>query len=351
MKTIAYLLSLIFLLNLLPHQSVRAGLRKESLADTTAEKMLLYQRDNGGWAQYQGNATDYRKPLLAAQKEILLKDKNKADATIDDKSTTLEINYLIKAYTQTQNINYLRAAEKGIQYLLSAQYPDGGWPQSYPDTSSYHKHITFNDQAMVDVLWVLKNTADKTNGFAALNPKLAEKASLAVKRGTDCILKAQYVQNGKLTAWGAQHDYRTLKPTAARKFELASLSSYESLGILKFLISLPNPNENIKKAVKAAVAWFEMVKLTGNAVQTIADAAQPSGKDQVVVPKAGAVMWARFYELETNKPIFAGRDGIKRYAMAEIENERRLGYSWYNSYAIKFLNSDFPDWVKKWDKK
>jgi PelA/Pel-15E family pectate lyase len=319
--------------------------------DSTAEKMLLYQRNNGGWTQYRGDATDYKKPVPAALKTTLLNDKNKSDATIDDKSTTLEINYLIQAYTQTRNPGYLRAAEKGIRYLLSAQYPNGGWPQAYPDTSSYHKHITFNDQAMVDVLWVLKNTADKTNGYAVVESKLAKEAKMAVKRGLACILKAQYVQNGKLTAWGAQHDYKTLVPTAARKFELASLSSSESVGILNFLISLPNPDENIKRAVKAAAAWLESVKIEGITVQTIPDATQPSGRDRVVTPKAEGVMWARFYELETNKPIFAGRDAIKRYALAEIENERRVGYSWYNTSPAKFLATDYPAWVNKWESK
>lgn len=322
--------------------------KPEVKQDTIAEKMLLYQRNNGGWTQYRGDATDYNKPVSPSLKAILLNDKNKTDATIDDKSTTLEINYLVKAYNQTQNNRYLQAAEKGIRYLLSAQYPNGGWPQFYPDTSSYHKHITFNDQAMVDVLWVLKNTADKTNGFAVVAPQLVEKAKLAVKRGTDCILKTQYIQNGKLTVWGAQHHYKTLVPTAARKFELASLSSSESIGILNFLISLPNPDENIKRAVKAAADWFESVKIVGITVQTISDQAQPSGRDRIVVPKADGVMWARFYELETNKPIFAGRDAVKRYALAEIENERRMGYSWYNDSPAKFLKTDFPAWAKKW---
>ncbi|MDB5261487.1 MAG: pelA, partial [Adhaeribacter sp.] len=257
--------------------------------DTIADKMLLYQRSYGGWPQYLGNATDYKKPLSANQKTILLNDKHKPDATIDDKSTTLEIEYLIKAFSQTKNPDYLRAAEKGIQYLLSMQYSNGGWPQFYPDTSSYHKHITFNDHAMVDVLWVLKDITAKTNGYVAIDPKLVVKAKSAVKRGIDCIIKAQYIQDGKLTAWGAQHDYKTLVPNAARRFELASLSSSESVGILNFLISIPNPDEKMKRAVKAAAAWLETVKIKGIIVQTTADPTQASGRDRVVVSKPDAI--------------------------------------------------------------
>ena len=28
---------------------------------------------------------------------------------------------------------YLNAAKRGIDYLLTAQYANGGWPQYYPD--------------------------------------------------------------------------------------------------------------------------------------------------------------------------------------------------------------------------
>jgi len=330
------------------NSEAKASVYQQNKLDEIAERMLLFQRSNGGWTQYQGNATDYRKSISEEQKAILLSDKNKLDATIDDKSTTYEINYLVKAYAETKNPAYLKAAEKGIDYLLAAQNIKGGWPQRYPDTTSYHKYITYNDNAMVDVLWVLKNTADKTTNFAAINSKLAGRAGEAVKRGIACILKTQYVQNGKLTAWGAQHDNRTLQPAPARKFELASLSSSESVGIAEFLMSMPNPGADVKKAVQAAVAWLESVKVVGYAYQNIQDKSQPSGRDRVLVPKPNGVLWARFYELETNKPIFAGRDAIKRYAVAEIENERRVGYGWYNTRPAELLSKSYPEWAQKW---
>lgn len=116
---------------------------------------------------------------------------------------------------------------------------------------------------MINALWVLKNTAEKINGFAAVNKQLTAKAKQAVNKGIACILKSQYYQNGKLTAWGAQHHYQTLQPVAARKFELASLSSSESVSVMEFLMSISNPNLEIKQAIHAAVAWLESVKIKG----------------------------------------------------------------------------------------
>ena len=44
-----------------------------------------------------------------------------------------------------------------------------------------------------------------------------------------------------------------------------------------------------------------------------------------------SVLWARFYELDTNRPFFCDRDGIKKYDVSQIGHERRTGYSWYNN--------------------
>lgn len=61
--------------------------------DSIAEKMLLYQRANGGWPQYKGDPTNYQKEISEEHRAQLIKDKNLPDATIDDKSTTYEINH------------------------------------------------------------------------------------------------------------------------------------------------------------------------------------------------------------------------------------------------------------------
>ena len=53
----------------------------------------------------------------------------------------------------------------------------------------------------------------------------------------------------------------------------------------------------------------------------------------MIVPDPNAPpLWARFYEIDTNRPFFCGRDGVKKYAMAEIEPERRNGYAWYGNW-------------------
>jgi PelA/Pel-15E family pectate lyase len=79
------------------------------------------------------------------------------------------------------------------------------------------------------------------------------------------------------------------------------------------------------------------------------DASLPNGFDRVVVEDASAgPLWARFYEIGANRPIFSGRDGVVKYSLAEIEHERRTGYGWYTSAPAALLEKDYPGWRKKW---
>ena len=67
----------------------------------------------------------------------------------------------------------------------------------------------------------------------------------------------------------------------------------------------------------------------------------------VVKDKDAGPIWARFYELESNRAIFIGRDGIIKYNVDEIEAERRNGYGWYVEEPVKLLTVEYPAWRQK----
>ncbi|MBA4138186.1 MAG: pectate lyase [Opitutus sp.] len=307
-----------------------------------AENLLLYQFPSGGWPKN----IDMAAPLSAAQRAEL-EDRAHDDATIDNGATTTQIRFLARIFVATEEPRFRAAAERGLDYLLAAQYPNGGWPQYFPLRRGYYRHITFNDDAMVNALEVLRDAAMGRAPFAWVDAPRREKARAAVARGVDCIRQCQVVQDGKPTAWGAQHDEVTFAPAWARKFEPPSLAAAESAGIVRFLMSLEHPSPEVVAAVEAAVSWFERVKLTGLRWQTIDAPAQPSGKDRVVVADEKAPpLWARFYELGSNRPIFIGRDAQIRYAVTEIEHERRNGYAWYGTEPAKVLKAH-PAWRRR----
>jgi pectinesterase len=318
---------------------------KSFAQDLVADNMLLFQRNYGGWPKhYKEEKVDYKRVYTDVEKATIQDESNRNDATIDNDATCKEIRYLIKIYHQIKNKKYLTAAENGIKYLLKMQYRNGGFPQFYPDLSSYRHYITYNDWAMVNALNVLYDVSKRTNGFQVVDSTLVKPSKIAVEKGIECILKTQVKVKGKLTVWCQQHDEKTLKPAPARKFELISLSGSESVGIVKFLMKQDNQTQAIKNAIEAAIGWFNKSKIIGYKYEDIPDSTLPKGRDRVIIPEAGNVLWARFYDLETNKPFFCGRDGIKRKNVSEIEQERRIGYGWYGSWAKDLLEKDYPSW-------
>lgn len=282
--------------------------------ETITARVLSWQSNHGSWPK---NVDTTRKEFTGDRKSIT--------GTFDNKATTDELRYLARAFRATKEKSCEDAVLRGIDHILEAQYPNGGWPQYFPLSKKYHRHITFNDGCMIRLMEFLREVSTEDE-FKFVDSRRRRAAAKAVERGIECIVKCQVVVKGRPTVWCAQHDEVTLAPAKARAYELESLSGGESAGILRFLMSLEDPSREVIRAVNAGVAWFESAKLEGIRI------AKVDGELQVVEDASAPPIWARFYEIETNRPIFCGRDGVAKYSLAEIEAERRAGYSWYGNW-------------------
>ncbi|MCK7589068.1 pectate lyase [Subsaxibacter sp. CAU 1640] len=317
---------------------------KTSDVKQIADNVLLYQRDIGGWPKN----IQMQEPLSNEDKQKLRELKSKADgATTDNGATYQEMLFLSKVYRHFPEERYKQAFLDGLNYLLKAQYDNGGWPQFYPyPENKYYSHITYNDDSMVNIMKVLQEIKNRTDYYSiAPSEETIQKAEVAFNKGIDCIIKTQYVQNGKLTAWCAQHDEVTLQPAKARAYELPSLSGKESAKIVLLLMSLDNPSPEVIRAVTSAHDWFERVKITGLREERVYN---EKGKviDKKMVADADAPpLWARFMELHNNTPFFCDRDGIKKYSLDEIGAERRNGYAWYTNEPKEVLKK-FDRWAE-----
>jgi pectate lyase len=305
-------------------------------AKRVAANILSWQADLGGWPKNEDTAA---KPFTG--------DRTTLKPTFDNGATTDELRFLAHRVQATHDDACRQAFAKGLKHILQAQYLTGGWPQFYPPGTGYHRHITFNDNAMVKLMEFLREVyGSNLYDFVAATDKQA--ARQAFDRGIQCILKCQIKVDGKLTAWCAQHDEIDYRPRHARKYELVSLSGAESVGITRLLMSLDQPSPEVIASVEAAIAWFEKAKLAGIKVVEFKDKQAPGGKDRRVELVPGAPpLWARFYEIGTGKPIFCDRDGIVKYQLSEIGHERRNGYAWLDTWPQSLLEKDYPQWKVK----
>jgi hypothetical protein len=305
-------------------------------------------------------------------------------STLDNDATNTELHFLAElsaALPGKDGDKYRASALKGYEYLVQSQFPNGGWPQVWPLEGGYHDAITFNDDAVTesaetlsDVAKAERVTSEPDEDEVAAAKMLAERtgrpfvapqgavedytfvpaalrarAKTAVAKALDIILKTQLrvpAPDGKgtvLAVWAQQNDPLTLEPVSARNYEMPALSSGESASVLEYLMSLDHPSPAVVRAIDAAAAWFEVHKIMGYA--WVGGRGDPAGRVFKAVTGAGP-LWARYYSLTTQKPIFGDRDKTIHDDVMEISLERRNGYAWYGAGPEKALK-EYAEWKKK----
>lgn len=317
-------------------KAVAAGKAKNfGLTAITSEAelaaLLSYQTVLGGFSK----RTDMRKlrapGMLAGSEAAYI-------PTFDNGATSTQIRWLAAYYPQADRATQplvVAALHKAVAYLLRAQYPNGGFPQSYPLRGGYHDAVTLNDNVMSDLLRLLWDIA-RQPAFAMLEPGVREQAANGFARGVDWLLAAQVMLAGQRTVWSAQHHPLTAQPVAARKFEQVSLVSSESAAILQLLLDTVPQQAGVSHALCAGVAWLQQHQLRDKYWQR-------SSNGSRLIDKKGATTWARFYSLTTQQPVFFDRDGAVYQEVSALSLERQQGYGWYQTNANQLLKA----WAKQ----
>ena len=102
------------------------------------------------------------------------------------------------------------------------------------------------------------------------------------------------------------------KPAWARRFEPPSITGGESRGNMRLLMDMyvEFGDERYMQAVARAIEWYKRSRLTG--------------------PKSKGV-WARFYEIGTNKPLYFTRT----YRLAYTDDDLPVHYSFKSGYGVE----------------
>lgn len=347
-----------------------------------------YQNEDGGWGKTN---TDY--DLLNDSFSTLC---NHAYSTFDNGSTHGHMKFLARILRiakaepskftgyETQLATIEKGFWKGVKYITNAQNTMGGWPQYYPYGVGYFKNITFNDNAMPDVMdlvFALTNDSGLTystncEDFAWARTEIAAQTNADIlalnvtntslqncwNKALEFTLNAQVKINGVLTGWSQQYDNKTGLPTGGRAFELASISPAESLTVVSVLTNIKNPTPEIRTAIKGYVDWINSVGFTGYSYYTINDRTRELAKDKLLVKDGSTTkLFGRFYGLDTTGAyyglniadkltsslyyeIFSGRDGIAKFSMNDGMSERRGNYSFASGGADTKANGVYSSW-------
>lgn len=318
-----------------------------------AEFVISFQTPAGGWSKNLDLTTHRRAAGESFDGDTTSKHRSAVDfdapqrlhwsyvGTFDNSATITELRFLAKvigACKPAEGASPRRAFLHGLDYILAAQYPNGGWPQVWPLEGGYHDAITYNDDAMVNVMRLLREVGQGGKEFDFVPEPVRARALAAFQRGLTCILETQIVAGGIRTVWGQQHDALSLQPTAARNYEMPAQAGSESLGILRLLLQVAGPDAGTAQAIRAAAAWYAKTGLRDVAFRSMGD------QGRLLVEAPGApLLWARYYEMGSNRPIFGDRDLTIHDTVAEISKERRNGYGWFTDEPNRVLE-EFAKW-------
>lgn len=232
-----------------------------------------------------------------------------------------------------ENTSKLKIAiSKGLQFIFDSQYKSGGWPLAYPLRKTYTDLATFNDDSHINIMIFLKEM--QTKEFSGLfTVKELKSAKQKFGLGLNFIQNSQIRHKGKFQGWAQQYDPETFKPKKGRAYEMVAIATKETVSILDFLSSLEDLDFSFQQQVKQGKEWILSVAIKGIAW------GKKTNRGLPIVAEDSRI-WARFYEIGSNRAVFSGRDGIIKYSIAKIEVERRTEYSWYGNWGQKLRLSD-----------
>ena len=233
------------------------------------------------------------------------------NCTFDDQATYAPAKFLLDLYVETRDPAYRKPLIKALDFVVEAQYPNGGWPQRYPlmydyphgGHDDYTHYYTYNDGVTANNIKLLFDAWEKL-GIASYRD--------AAVRGMDFYIVSQlpYPQAG----WAQQYTM-DMRPGWARTYEPAALSVHRTMtnirdlmryytmtGYRRYLSPIPN-----------AIDWLERSAITDDSSLNYTHAG--------------------FYELGTNKPLYYHFEGTGPEDYQYVVNHEREGAWWYRKSA------------------
>lgn len=246
------------------------------------------------------------------------------NCTFDDNVTAGATRFLLHLYMTTLDPAYRAPLIKAFDFILAAQYPNGGWPQRFPLSfeyphdghGDYTSYYTFNDDVIQGNIHLLMEAFEQLGN---------EEYRKAAYRGMDFLIISQLPS--PQAGWGQQYDLN-LKTAAARSYEPASIMPGQTVTCIRDLelFYKMTGDKKFLRGIPEAIKWLE---------------------DSVInTDTSKGYTHATFYEPGTNKPLYPKRTGTS------IENGHY--YYDYEFYELKHYGSiqriDIPSIKREYER-
>lgn len=293
-------------------------------AARAADALIAGQHRSGGW-----NYFIHRGGPAAARRWYATVGRNgwrleefqhySDNATFDDAGTAETMQLLLRLFMVRHEPRFRPPLERGINFILRSQYPNGGWPQRWPwdpHYPAYQRLITFND-----------DVAKENIRFLIMAGQALERPALlrAARRGMEIFLTTQ--GRGRQAGWGLQYDQR-LNVAGARTYEPRALVTHTTAANVEQLLDFYRltGDRRFLARIPEALDWLASVRL-------------PQG-----IGPAGR-RFPTFVEPGTNRPLYNHRRGSNvvngRYWQDHDPARPIAHYSQFRAIDLERLRRDY----------
>lgn len=266
------------------------------MAEEIADALAVIQTESGGWPS---RARLSQPPGPGVRSDL---DDNRSQSTI---------RFFVELVAAGADERHREVMQRGLDFLLEAQYPSGGWPQYYPpaeDQNNYQRYHTINDATIPDCMRTLMVAYRLLGEQEYLDAVIRAADWLLVVRLPDAAWAQQYYDDFVSGPLIPNH------PAPARWFEPMAITAGESVSVVSVLtdVWLETGDERYVEPFGEVQEWYERSRLEDG-------------------------RWARFYALHTNRPLYCTPDRIITYS----DENLRPGYAWKGTWgdtALRTIN-------------
>ncbi|QDV41572.1 Pectic acid lyase [Stieleria neptunia] len=295
-------------------------------AATAAAGAVVYgQLSSGGWT----NCVDLN-PKGERQADYRNgKGRGKNHSSLDDGQTQSALRFLVLADLASgfRNAEIHDSAITGLDALLAAQFPNGGFPQVWtgpvsdqPIKPANYPDYDWRTEGRIKNYWDMYTLNDNVTGYVAdllidAHRVYRDDRYLdALKKLGDFLVLAQMPM--PQPGWAQQYNY-DMQPIWARKFEPPGVSGDETQEVLQTLMRISHVTGDDKylEPIPAAASWLRQSRL-------------PDGR------------LARYYELRTNRPLYMQRRGDV-YELTYDDSNLPSHYGWKTESQLAGLREQY----------